>query len=237
MPILKFQNMNIRWLLAELVVIVLGILIAFQVEEFRDDLQNRQQEEAGLRSILVDIEIGRAEYDMLIGTAEQRIEQALAYIAFLQRNPAPTKTEIENTVLELDSWLWRPTSSSFNSLRDSGELNLVTSQSVQRLLIQYFDTAEPYMLDLRERDSAFINDTRDSYFSMFSKHPAQDFRNTLQTQNELIVPVEEFLNKPELMNSLITVVSSGSQLLMMANRGKGGLVLLEETILDHLSTL
>ncbi len=47
MPIIKTHNQSFRWLAAELLVVVLGILIAFQIEEFRSERKDRIEEENG----------------------------------------------------------------------------------------------------------------------------------------------------------------------------------------------
>lgn len=55
MAIFSPPNQSFRWLLAELTVVVLGILIAFQVDEFRMGLSSAQQERQALSGMLVDL--------------------------------------------------------------------------------------------------------------------------------------------------------------------------------------
>lgn len=55
MPIFNTSNTSFRWLFAELVVVVLGILIAFRVEEWRTNLSDRQQERAILENTFADL--------------------------------------------------------------------------------------------------------------------------------------------------------------------------------------
>lgn len=55
MAIFSPPNQSFRWLLAELTVVVLGILIAFQVDEFRMGLSSAQQERQALSGMLADL--------------------------------------------------------------------------------------------------------------------------------------------------------------------------------------
>lgn len=229
--------MNIRWLLAELVVIVLGILIAFQVEEFRDGLREREQEEASLRSILTDIEIGRLEFENYLRETRIGIQGALDFIAFLQSQPAPGKSAIENTPMELSRWLWRPTSSSFDSMRDTGQLSLISSQVLQRALIEYFDTQEPYFLDRRVDYTATLETVNGIYNEYFNSVPNPDFQDSFEFRQELKVSAQDFLGSPELMDELIVFVNRGRSMEEQAIGYIDRLEILEQAILDHLATL
>ncbi len=52
--ILNTPNKSVRWLLAELTVLVVGILIAISVDAWRQDLQDRETEQVLLKALAVE---------------------------------------------------------------------------------------------------------------------------------------------------------------------------------------
>lgn len=61
----KNRSMSLSWLFAELMVIVLGILIAIQVEEWRQYRQDRKHEKDVLASIQRDVDNILSQYEEL----------------------------------------------------------------------------------------------------------------------------------------------------------------------------
>lgn len=66
MPMVNVRKQSLRWLFAELLVIVLGISIAFQVEEWRNELSERRTEREVLLSMLDDYEIAKEQFQIYL---------------------------------------------------------------------------------------------------------------------------------------------------------------------------
>ena len=63
MPIFKMPNQSFRWLFSELTVVVTGILVAFQIEGWRNGLADLEAEQTALIGILSDSEAEQANQE------------------------------------------------------------------------------------------------------------------------------------------------------------------------------
>jgi len=73
MPIFKVSNQSLRWLFAELVVIVLGILTAFQVNNWNSARIERAAEKTALEQLLVDIRSDNVKNARALRTWERQL--------------------------------------------------------------------------------------------------------------------------------------------------------------------
>ena len=68
--------------LAELIIIVIGVLIALAVDEWRDNIQLEEQRSHILSSLLVDLEEDRRDYEDFIATSQRRSRAALFLLSY-----------------------------------------------------------------------------------------------------------------------------------------------------------
>ena len=111
-----------RWLAAETVVVVLGILIAFQIEEYRDWLDLREQERKAIAGLIVDLQADVAELDAGITARTQQPEAISAFIDLLndeERSPGAFATAFGGVVRNRSCY---PFSDTFDALRENGRV-------------------------------------------------------------------------------------------------------------------
>lgn len=127
--------------LLELVVVTLGILIAFQIDRWAEDRRERRQEYEYLLRLKEDLQLEIGRMDEAYDYAQSRIDAGI----FLERivaNPALAASEprILPRALETASWRSFPQISAFvySELQSSGKLALIRSESLRRSLAEHY---------------------------------------------------------------------------------------------------
>ena len=140
MPTLNLKNQSLRWLLAELLVIVIGILIAFQVEEWRTNLADRRAEEISLKGILGDLNsdeeiLNRKEQNFL-----DRIEAINLLIAHLNSDNERDSLTIAKHFRTLSIGEGATYNSTvYKGLVQEGRLSIVRDEDLRSQIQRYYD--------------------------------------------------------------------------------------------------
>lgn len=156
MRIPAIQGQSMRWLLAELVVVVLGILIAFQVDEWRTQKSDEELTSANLKAILIELDDEYSEFELVIPSLDSQLDSAYKLTYILE-------SEIQDREIEvLEAYRgvfrnrqWRPNSATYTGLRESGRMYLVPEQTLIDQLFDYYEFGK-YVGELMER----LSDTR-----------------------------------------------------------------------------
>lgn len=140
---------SVRWLLAEIMVVVLGILIAFQLEAWRTDRLDRRAERETIHAILDDLAADSAELVAFRETVEiQGAATRRLGLHFAGRLPLPADSARPLFVRSTRTRIWAPAAPAYWGLRDSGRLDLISSDELRRSLVDFHDSWEPYLTEL-----------------------------------------------------------------------------------------
>ena len=116
----------------ELIVVILSILIAFQMERWAEDGRERKEEQNYLLRLKEDMQIEIAHMDEAVGYARERIEAALL-LEKIVSNPAVAGDNpgAVARAVETASWLSFPNLDAFvySELLNSGKLALIGTDS------------------------------------------------------------------------------------------------------------
>ena len=131
----------------ELLVLILGILIAFQIDRWAEDRRDRQQEYEYLLRLKDDLQIEINSMDMTIKFAETRV----ASILFLEKvisNPEFDQEHLSDVpvAMEMASWRSFPQINAFvyTELQNSGKLALIRSEVLRRELANHYTTIQHF---------------------------------------------------------------------------------------------
>ena len=143
MAILKIPNLSVRWILAELSVVVFGILIAFQVDSWREDMSQREQERQYLTEMLIDLENDTISLNRSIAQRQNRLP-AIRELIVLLTNPL-TQQGREGKLLELESQAldggiasFDANTVTFDKVQESGALAVVRDSQLYQQIIDYY---------------------------------------------------------------------------------------------------
>lgn len=131
----------------ELVVLILGILIAFQIDRWAEEIRDRDQEYEYLLRLKEDLQIELQSMDTALKFAKSRV----ADIVFLEEVIANPETFMEQLgavpiAMEMVSWRSFPQINAFvyTELQNSGKLALIRSEVLRRELANHYTTIQHY---------------------------------------------------------------------------------------------
>lgn len=142
MPIFKAPNQSFRWLLAELTIVVLGILIAFQVDEFRMELDLVEQERQALTGMLADLADDAGSLERSAAQRAEKLPPLRRLITLL--SDEATNQDDANEIFELEKSLigsirtFGPNITTFEKMQQSGQLSIIQDDQLYRQIIGYY---------------------------------------------------------------------------------------------------
>lgn len=140
MPVIGIENKSLRWLLAELMVVVLGILIAFQVDEWRTERLEGQAEEVALRGILEEFATNLENITAAKRVVEKRLMLANQVLSLT--GPDFDKAEAQNAIALLAELInirfnFQPAEGTLSNLINGEGLGTISSAELRQHLINW----------------------------------------------------------------------------------------------------
>jgi hypothetical protein len=131
----------------EIVVVILGILIAFQIDRWAEERRDRKQEYEYLLRLKEDLQIEIRGMDEAVQYAESRIA-AVLLLEEVIANPTMIEDQPDALPVALETATWRsfPQISAFvyTELQSSGNLALIQSEPLRRELADYYSSIRHY---------------------------------------------------------------------------------------------
>jgi hypothetical protein len=131
----------------DVVVVIVSILLAFQIERWADELRSQSLEQDYLFRLKHDLETEIARMDQALDYAEERIQAA----KFLDRaindfSIVMDSPEALPWALETATWRSYPqiNAFAFGEMQSSGNLALIRSESLRRNLTNHYTTLQHY---------------------------------------------------------------------------------------------
>jgi hypothetical protein len=142
-----FTNKNYSLLGAELVIVIFGILIAFQIERWGEQKYEREQEYEYLLRLKEDLQNENGTLDAAYRFAQSRIDAALV-LEEIAANPSIARDRPAALPLALETVTWRsfPNIEAFvySELQNSGNLAVIRSESLRRNLANHYTSFRNY---------------------------------------------------------------------------------------------
>ena len=153
------QNRFTKYLLyavGEIILVVIGILIALQLNNLNELSKELKKEHQFLKQIQEDL---NQSSKTMKETAEFFFERAegAAYVCQSFWNPEEVvmDTLIESLVIVFESKREKPLVGTIESLINSGEINLISSDSLRNALIAYSGIVEANLSDIERLDETY----------------------------------------------------------------------------------
>jgi len=162
--------MNLRRYLIELVVVFVGVALAFAVENLREDLSNRSVEAQYLRGfrqdLLADAEMLRAERE----ARQAQMDNALAVLEFFEARAADPQSFFERYYSVLWALHVAPNRNTMDEVLNSGSLRLIRDARVRTGLLDLYASY--------------------ARIAFFEDHMARDFDEYLYNTTFTSIPVQ-----------------------------------------------
>jgi len=164
-----------KYAIGEIVLVVIGILIALQINNWNENRINSNKETAILANIHKEFKQNKKQLDSVVET-HQLVHKSGAKIIRL----FPIKTKPKKAVLDsLSVHLWwsyggttfNPSQSSINALSSTSSFNIIKNETLRDLLISWNDL----IIDYQEEELEARGYMRTQYDPYMSKHFDWDF--------------------------------------------------------------
>jgi len=170
------KNINWRAKIGELSTVVLGILIAFALNNFAQNRKDANLEKQYLQAVYADLEKDSLDLHNTIRSIENRMTIGQRVIGMFYNPNAPGRDSafifIFRDMTSFEPFI--PNQSSFDALRYSGDLNHISNFELRNVLIDHYDRYEAIDFE-NTRSYTFIENHVSPY--MMSTVPFEQLRN------------------------------------------------------------
>lgn len=157
-----------KYAIGEIILVVIGILIALQINNWNENRIQSNKEAAILNNIHIEFKNNQKQLDSVIGQHRNVFNSCVKIISLF-----PIKSKPEQSVLDSLSYYlyWSyggitfdPSQSSINALTNTSSFEIIKNEKLRNLLISWNDLIEDYQEEeLNSRD--YVWDQYDPYMS------------------------------------------------------------------------
>jgi len=130
----------------EIILVVIGILIALQINNWNEEYKDHQLEQVYYCKFLEDINQDQQLLEQLIADNELRIRSNNELIHLLQLEK-PSRKQVVKALREVITKIrfrFRPSLSAFEDLKSSGKLSIIKDLPLKKQLLKYYAQMEGY---------------------------------------------------------------------------------------------
>lgn len=135
---------GLRWVLGETLIVVVGVLIALAVDNWREERREERTEEQYLSSLLEDLDSDFAELARAGGQARTAAEAARTVLEVLRGQAQSISGDSLAWSVEYAGFLYFPAyfPYTFNELLSTGNLRVIRDPEVRREIAAYYNLIE-----------------------------------------------------------------------------------------------
>ncbi|MEP5567585.1 MAG: hypothetical protein ABJN62_07115 [Halioglobus sp.] len=232
------QVKPLRWLFAELIVIVLGILIAFQVEDWREERQNKFLEVKAFQEVLSDLDSIELTLLDAIRMAEESTPSAVKLIGLIQSGEGGEDDFLES-IGALNVYMIGVAEGTYayDGLLAAGRFAAVENSDLTKDMRLFFSIRKPWIYSLNAMHVEHYDNLVTRIYLDVRQIPDLNFSSNLKSKSEISVPIDEFLNDPQLMDDLLDFVRRSERLKDLFRSLVDDIKKLREDINLHLGSL
>lgn len=185
---------KINWLdhIANLLVVVLGISIAFYLDEYSNEKNQEAQEQKYLAGLITDLEADMEALDTLIQVNEMILEATISLTQATASTSNNDPSKLRNDILTIQyNPPFVPQRTIYESMKASGKMELIDDFELRSSLIELY---EQYYRGTAQYDQALDDHVRD-FIKPFIIHKIQFTNNGVG---------ESFLNETSFKNMIFT---------------------------------
>ncbi|WP_439152022.1 DUF6090 family protein [Winogradskyella sp.] len=156
-----------KYAISEIILVVIGILIALQINNANEDRKARQQEIKYLKNLQVDIQSELKNNDTIIAFRANKAKAGAEMLTFKKLESVNDIFELEGTIQTVFWWTtFIPTNNMYRELISSGNLNFIKNDSIKDYLLELdkkyvsIENAEEHMRSEYDKylyDASIIN--------------------------------------------------------------------------------
>ena len=143
----------------EIILLVIGILIALQINNWYDEYKTRKLEALYYHRLLEDITQDQLQLERLAIENETRIKSSNKAIHLLQQNTPDRKRVIKEMrgAIAKTTFTFKLSLAAFEDIKSSGSLNILKDLALKKKLINYYAVMEGYTDVVDVNSDAAVN--------------------------------------------------------------------------------
>ncbi|MEP5613568.1 MAG: DUF6090 family protein [Cyclobacteriaceae bacterium] len=215
---------NVNWFdhIANLLVVILGISIAFYLESYKEVKANKAQERKYMASLVEDLQSDLAALDTL-GEINKSIANAIVNLSNASiGSPFDSDSLVGYLLGTQYNPPFSPQLTTYESLKASGRMDLISDFDIRNKVVELY---EQYYRGTKQYDDAINENLRDFYKPFYMKNIVFTGRRTISTEfltttefrNIMFAYRYLFLAKSEFYNQVRLEVDSTLQSLKQQN--------------------
>ena len=159
-----FQHAAFTYLLyavGEIILVVIGILIALQVNEWNNNRKNRKLEQSYHCRLLEDVIQDQDQILTLLDQTEKRIEACNDLLTLLQDEKVDLKrtSNLLMSSISMMTSTFKTSQAAFEDIKSSGNLNIMRDEQLKQQLIGYYTRMDGF-IDVVDRNADGTVDLR-----------------------------------------------------------------------------
>jgi hypothetical protein len=176
----------------EVLLIVLGILLALQMDSWRQDRQIAAREADILAQVRADLEKDIAEFDQFV---DSRIDVTVPYLTAVYEKDWESIPLDSLQLIGTTYFSFLPFNSAYEGLKSSGELSVIRSEVLRDAIISYYEREHLHLTDWSSWHKNFVINTLEPYM----------FNELVMDPEELVADLDHLRSRLEerRLNSLI----------------------------------
>ncbi len=234
----------ILYAIGEIVLVVIGILIALQINNQNDLRKTRDKEVHYLRNINTDLAINIQELDRYLDIRNQCIAAANAIIEHIEGKPITDIEEFNALGVPIYNWQkFYQSNNTFQELLNSGNLALISNDSIKNMLLDI----ESLYKRMKSEEDHYRFDTEEliykPLYEMMDLHPMVNnfqYKLTNGTVGKNIILkedyFEDFLQNTKLKNGFVMTILEFSTMNAQMMEMKNMSLKLQDLIKKEIST-
>jgi len=187
----RFGN-YLSYAIGEIILVVIGILIALQINNWNENRKNKLTEHDYYCKLLADFELDRQNIAVLYKESEHKIKISKQLLLDLNNKNKDKSYLVNNYLQALRTNAFVPSKVAMTDIVSSGKLNLLTNESLKNSLMRYYGELDKllYQLEINQSknlERVFLYDDLIQFgnynFDYVSKSLGEEIIKTLPVNN------------------------------------------------------
>ena len=199
-----------KYAIGEIILVVVGILIALQINNWNENRKNAYKEVAILSNINKEFKQNKKQLDSVVKQHQHVYDNCTKIMSLFPITTKPTSSTLDSLSYQL-FWSYggvtfNPSQTSISALSSTSSFDIIKNDTLKDLLISWNDLIEDYKEEeLRARQYMF--EEYDPYmanhfdFNFDFKDKRNDFKALQTLKFEYLIKNQRFLTKDILINS------------------------------------
>ena len=145
----------LKYAIGEIVLVMIGILLALQVNEWNNEKNRNKAEKAIIEQLKIELVTSKIQLEKLIESQEESAEASAIICHSFWKNKIPHDSIIDYMRRPLGNTVYSPVLGTAKSLINSGNLSLIKSNTLKNAITVYVERVESSLKDINRYEETY----------------------------------------------------------------------------------